>query len=243
MITQAVREPPIMTDKVVFSYLQDMARQINFAFQQIDDPTSAESVITRAAASAETAAQTSVARQAETLRALIVKTADTVQAAMDELNTRLTGSYIAKSEWGTLRESISNEITATAEGIVQTFSETIDIDSLKQDAADFKDYKMSTSQYIKTGRLFEEDGVVRYGVAVGENLTTVDQDGQTIINRENLAATFTANKLAFWQGGVQVAYISNNRLYISNVDVLGTLTVGHWEISHTNGFTLRYVGG
>jgi len=39
-----------------------------------------------------------------------------------------------------------------------------------------------------------------------------------------------------------VAYISNQRLYITDAEIMGSLSIGKWRISTTNGFTLRYAG-
>ena len=41
-----------------------------------------------------------------------------------------------------------------------------------------------------------------------------DVDGETVVDQNNFRATFTAQRLSFWQDANEVAYVSNNRLYI-----------------------------
>ena len=235
MTHQAVKEPPILQDRMLYGYLQEMVRQINFAIGQVDTAIGTDTtVLTKATAIAKDTA----AQQSASLKALIIKTATDVQTAMDEIKTQMAGSYIAKSEWGTLRQDISSEITTTAKGIVQEYDFNEEIKSLQSDAASFTTYQTQTSQYIKTGLLYIDDnGLPRYGVAVGEKLSTATVGGVTTLTRNDLCATFTSDRLSFWQGGVEVAYISNARLYIPRINI------GPWEISHTRGLTIRYIGG
>lgn len=241
MTNQAVREPPILQDRILYAYLQEMARQINFAIGQVDVSLDTDSTVI---AKASTVAKEAAAQQAASLKALIIKTADDVQSAMAEVKAQMEGSYIAKSEWGNLRQDITSEITATAAGIVQEYGFEEQIESLQNDAASFGAYQTQTLQYIKTGLLYyDADNLPRYGVAVGEKLSTVTVDGVTTLTRNDLCATFTSDRLSFWQGGVEVAYVSNARLYIDNIRVLTKLSIGPWEITHANGFAIKYVGG
>ena len=40
-----------------------------------------------------------------------------------------------------------------------------------------------------------------------------------------------------------MAYVSNNRLYISNITVLQGITLGRWEISDRSGLAFQWIGG
>lgn len=255
MTSQAVREPPILTDKQVYAYLQEMARQINFALQQVDAMISPESP-SSLAKQLKNDAQIEITGRAEALKSLIIKNAYEVKHQIENLEQSLSETYIAVSDWGTYKENLSSDITATAQSVVQGYNFQSQIDSLEN-------YNTNSQQYIKTGLLYYEtvDGqsVPRYGVAVGEELTTVtvtveeevvDEQGNTqtvqvdkeVLSRTKLCSTFTSDRLSFWQGAAEVAYISNNRLHISNADISGVMRIGDWEISHADGFTIRYVG-
>ena len=54
---------------------------------------------------------------------------------------------------------------------------------------------------------------------------------------------FTASKLSFWQDASEVAYVSNNRLYITNITVLEGVTLGKWQITTASGLAFRWIGG
>lgn len=245
MTAQAVREPPILTDKQVYSYLQEMARQINYALQQIDS-----SVATGASADgpiakmATQAAEKAMDQQVQTVRSMIIQTATNVRTALAEFEAHMEGEYVAQSYLGTVRDEISSDIQAAADGIEQKYQLDTVISELKEGSASFQDYQYSTSQYIRTGLLYYDGNDARVGVAVGENFTyeTDPTHGEPVLKREKLCATFTSNRLSFWQGGVEVAYVSNSQLYIPSANVTGTLRVGQWEFFESNGLIIKYVG-
>ena len=86
------------------------------------------------------------------------------------------------------------------------------------------------------------------GVAVGQNLSSTTTDivnGQEfpVVEEKNFRAVFTAQKLSFFQDSTEVAYLSNNKLYITNSTVLENLQIGEWAISSTNGLAFKWIGG
>ena len=57
-------------------------------------------------------------------------------------------------------------------------------------------------------------------------------------------AVFTARKLSFYQDNVEVAYLSNNRLYITDAQITGRVFLGgDWQVERSNGLTLKWIGG
>lgn len=82
-----------------------------------------------------------------------------------------------------------------------------------------------------------------YGVAVGQNLTTTEIDGEEVVDQNNFRATFTAKKLSFWQDSTEIAYVSNNQLYITNIVVLDAMCIGKWRMATTNGLAFQWIGG
>lgn len=243
-----IAQPPQLTGDQkrdmaqVFSYLYRMNENLQIALSSLDagnfTTDGLEEVRGGTAAQERQAAQ---AQEMGNLRSLIVKSASRVEAEMDALEETLKGEYLAISDFGTYRESITNEILATAEGVVQSYGYDAQIQALADAGASFHDYQTQTEQYIKTGLLYYDGSVPRIGVAVGENLTTVIVDGEEVLTRSDLCATFTSDRLSFWMGGVEVAYVSNSRLHIAAADV-DQMDVGSWRISHTDGFTVEWVG-
>lgn len=183
------------------------------------------------------------------LKALIEKTAEDVQAEMDILETELKSSYIAKSEWGTYEENLKADFTSTAEGVVENYGYSSRLDSLEKDAVDFDAYIIETNGYIKRGIIgYDENNIPIIGIAIGQDLksTEVIIDGVTWqeIDMTRSLATYTSDKVTFWQNGVEVAWFSNSELVTTALNVADRITLGGlWEVSRRNGFTIKWIGG
>lgn len=220
-----------------YSYLFQMAQQLNVALGQLESGGTA-------APSGGTAAPAAREQQYQTLKSMIVKTADTVQRRMDQLSAKLTGEYVAASEFGTYVERLNAYLEANPEALTQYYSFCSDLQA-NTDAvsAAFGQYKTETEGYIRTGIVGYNGSIPIYGVAVGQGLTVTDVDGETVVDQNNFRATFTAQRLSFWQDANEVAYVSNNRLYITNITVLEGVTLGQWQITTASGLAFRWIGG
>lgn len=101
-------------------YLFRMNEQLNAAL-------AAESVVVQDIATQQRQAikasdlDEGLAGQYNRAKALVIKTAEEVRHEMDRIVAELDEKYVARSEWGTYRESVSQEIEATAKSVVQSF--------------------------------------------------------------------------------------------------------------------------
>lgn len=225
-----------------YAYLFQMAQQLNLALGQL------ESGGTGAASGGGTSTHQGTARKEGTgyqeLKSLIVKTARLVKRQMEQLSARLEGEYVAVSDFGTYVERLSAYLEANPEALTQYYSFFADLQaSTETVSAAFEQYRVETEGYIRTGIVCYDGAVPQYGVAVGQNLTCREVDGETVVEQNDFRATFTASKLSFWQDASEVAYVSNNRLYITNITVLEGMSIGEWEISSENGLVIRWMGG
>ena len=67
--------------------------------------------------------------------------------------------------------------------------------------------------------------------------------GYQVVEQKGFRAIYAADELSFWQDDVKVAYMSNNRLCITDVAALSRLAVGRWELTDgAFGLTLRWRG-
>ena len=167
-----------------------------------------------------------VKESANVLKSLIIKTASMIEAQIDEISTTLNTDYVAKGEFGAYTKEAEAQITANAEGITQNYERVEHI------TGQFDEYVLTTSGYIRTGiTIVEEDGSEAVGIEIGD------------LNGESpMKATFTSEKLAFWQNGVQVAWISNGQWSANAIDIKDMITLGNWQFTKTNGFSIRWVG-
>lgn len=226
----------------ITSYLYQLQRDLNVALDSVD------SVVSQAAENTAKAAEGTVYETAKSLKSLIIKTASVIQQEMDSWTQTLEGSYLAISDFGTYREEVSQEITATATEIVNRFNYESNLAArvaeLEVENTALKTYKVETEQYTKSGLLYyDDDEVPVYGYAVGEVLTRVTVNGVETVRREDLLSTWSAGRLNFWQGGNIVAYYANNKMYVTDGEFLNSLQIGDWIITTTGGnLDIDYAG-
>ena len=230
-----------------YAYLFQMAQQLNLALEQLEQAGSG-TVRAAGAASGGAAGGTKLAaadRQYQKLRSMIVKTADQVRHTREELTARLQEEYVAVSDFGSYVASLSAYLEANPEAVTQYYSFFSDLkaDVEAVDAA-FRHYKVDTEGYIRTGIVSYDGAVPVYGVAVGQDLVCREVDGEQVVEQNNFRAVFTATRLSFWQDATEVAYVSNNRLYITNITVLGGIAIGDWSVEAAeSGLAFRWIGG
>lgn len=172
------------------------------------------------------------------LKALIIKSADIVEAYYDEISERLNGKYVAISDFGKYTEDTSHLIVKNSDNINQIFGNireiTTDIDNVEHTLID-------VNAHIKTGLLYEDDqGVPIYGLEIGQK---TEIDGEEVFNKY---ARFTADELSFYDSnGTKVAYISDRKLYIANIEITGSFYQGGFVDSVQSDLSVvtRWVGG
>ncbi len=222
-----------------YSYLFRLHQQLNTAITALER-TAPTAVSTTGG---QTAAQ-GPGSEAQSLKSLIIQNATIVRREMEKLETELRGSYVAVSDFGTYLEEISARIEADPTALTQyySFMSSLQADLAQVDSS-FRDYLVRTEGYIRTGIVDYDGDIPILGVAVGQGLTAVEVDGQSVVSSDHFRSTFTSRRLSFWQGDTEVAYLSDNRLYITNITVLGSMDFGgKWSVSHAGGFTVKWTG-
>lgn len=230
--------------QALYGYLYRMAEQLNVALGALEGNGTVSSAGLSVGADLTPAAQTA----RDELKALIVNTAETLHREMDRLETVLRSDYAAvSSQWGIYKEQMHNTITATAEGIVQQYGFDGEIEALEARAVGFEQYRISTEGYIRQGFVERNGaGVPILGIAIGQGLTGVETvvDGRTVLELDETqsCAFYTAERVSFRIGGREVAYLSNRRLYVADVEVTGGLWLGKWLLDGSDGLTVKYIG-
>lgn len=262
--------PPILTGsadeqlKQIRSYLYQMTEQLNMASLSIDNKTVVDLTKTSASKASETE------DEYINLKSLIQKTADTVTKTVEytdsqisiikeqvgentdniaDLTASISSEYVAKSEYGTFQENINTQIAANADSITNMYSYFAKLEADVNNAqSSFDNYVVATEGSIKVG-IVEWDGATPiFGIAIGQDIkySEVSIDGETYaeIDKTNYVTTYTATGFKMWQDNQVVAYISNNKLYITNADIVENLTIGDFVIKSnaTEGFVIKYTG-
>lgn len=230
-------------------YLVAMSKQLNIALTSLD----AENFSTESPMYSVARGDVPEAIKSEeaALKDLIISTADKIEHDVETLQKTLSEQYVASGVFGAFREETETNLYVDATKVTWASQYNADLISALQN------YNIYAEGYIKGGWVaFQEDGVTPVmGIAVGQNFKTYDfiYDGKTeqMITTENeFRAVFTAEKLSFYKGSVEVAYMSNNKLYIPTANIVNSLQIGttandgsKWEITHDNGFAIKWTGG
>lgn len=264
----------------VKSYLHQLAEQLQWALQNVDTsnntvvvtPTPRSLAPSSGNASGEINAQATFA----SIKSLIIKSAEIVDAYYEEIDKKLVGLYVAKSDFGEYVDATEAKIDANSKDITTTFTniQTVDgkvdavaeeartklheakegilgnVDSLAEDVDEKTkalDEAIKTTNVvvatvtgtIKTGELYkDEKGLPVYGLEIGQRTTVND------VETFDKYARFTSDRLSFYdKNGAEVAYFSDNKLYITQAEITGTLDLGGYRIETSNGLAFKWVGG
>lgn len=148
-----------------------------------------------------------------------------------------------KSDLSTSINNAKEELNGSIDGAKEELDKSIkDTEKKLQDEIDSVTAILNDVQaYIKSGLLYYDDnGIPIYGVEVGQTNVV---NGQEIFNQY---ARFTADRLSFFdQNGVEVAYISDRKLFISNVEITVSFKLGGFmdTVMANKGVVTKWVGG
>lgn len=218
------------------SYLYRMANQLQWAFDTLQTGTAASSGTVIPANRQQTAKEDPAATFAG-IKSLIIKSADIVDAYYTQITKRLEGQYVARSDFGTYTEQTALDIQANSTAISQLFTDTR---AISDTVEGLYDSTVGTSAYLKSGLLEEgADGIPVYGLEIGQRNSV---DGQDVFDK---FARFTADRLSFFDSNdVEVAYISDYKLYITNAEISGSLWLsGKFKIYYKGGLAFQWIGG
>ena len=249
------------------SYLFQLAEQLQWALKNVDTSNNTV-IVTPTPKSLQTTA--SAEATFGSIKALIIKSADIVNAYYEEINKKLEGAYVAQSDFGIFEEQTSQDVYENSTNITRAFSNVQQIktgldstlatltDEINEVDSKVADVESTLSTDIKTLK----DTVKTINTSIAEieaNIKTgllEEKDGLPIygveIRQKNIVngvevfnkfARFTAGRLSFYdQNGFEVAYISDYKLYITHAEVTGTLKLGGYSVDTTNGLTFKWVG-
>ena len=172
------------------------------------------------------------------LKSLIIKSADIVEAYYEKISEKLSGKYVAQSDFGKYEQDTDFLLLKDSKNIEQLFS---NVQKITTDIAGLNAKLIDVEAYIKSGELYTDDnGIPIYGLEIGQK---TEVDGEEVFNQ---FARFTADKLSFYDyNGREVAYISDNKLYIANIEVTGSFSQGGFvdTVQPDKSVITRWVGG
>lgn len=172
------------------------------------------------------------------LKTLIIKTADFAAENSEAFKLKLSGNYVAVSDFGKYWQEASMTIDGNEFGIRQLYEFSAGVNNA---------FAVNSKQYVKTGLLYYNGVTPVYGVGVGNIETTVSNDKEVIDKTQNELLTVTSGRVSFWQGGSEVAYLAQKKLHFPSgtleafdAKLTGTVTAaagssfGPWSISESS---------
>lgn len=236
------------------SYLHQLADELNYQLDNIGNtgksvsgyPSSTNEV-------AKPIKKNNAVSNFNDIKALIIKSADIINAYCDEITERLNGVYVAEATFpsgsATFIEETEQTIVTNSSKIEQLFT---DMKAIVSDVAGIENTLIETEANIRTGHLYnagEEEsvldgnipaGVPVFGVEVGQQTT---KDGVRVFDK---FARFTAfGMILYDENGHETAYITNNQMHIPNAKISKSLVIGGFidEVDKDGGIVTKWVGG
>ena len=217
------------------SYLHQLVQELNWALSTIESGTSTEVKQTEFSGAVT---KQEMATSFNSLKALIIKSSDTVMAYSQAAEERYESLYVAQSDFGTYTDQASQEIKKNATA-VENFYENMQ--KILTDIETLEHSLIEVSANIRSGLLYTDDnGVPVYGVEVGQRTKL---DGEEVFDK---FARFTSDRLSFYdQNDNEVAYISDRKLYITHVEVKGSFSMGGFvdTVQSDGSIVTKWVGG
>lgn len=218
------------------SYMHQLVEQLNWALNTVESAqggnTSAVVYQNREPATAQEAEDTF-----NSIKALIIKSADIVKAYETTIFSDFNGKYFAESDFGTYIEETNRKVEENSKGVTDAYTRIETVDSRVEGV---EDEILTTNAYIHRGLLNNGE----YGIEIGET----SEDG---IYRQY--ARFTSEKLSFHDvNGNEVAYIgagdadkdNTNCLYVTGKAVfLGEIQLGGYTTDTSDGLAFTWIGG
>ena len=218
------------------SYLYQLVEQLNWALNTVQDGAVQTVVqpMTAPTASGAAAAEQEAQDTFNSIKSLIIKSADIVNAYYETMRLRMDGEYVAESDFGVYRRTTAAELSATIDSVNQLYT---DLQSVEETAEGAYDSVRAVTANIKTGLLYtNERGVPVYGLEVGQ------RNVENGVESFRKYARFTANRLSFYdQNDTEVAYISDYKLFITQAQITGNITLGRYVADMSDGLAFKWV--
>ena len=222
------------------SYLYQLVEQLNVTLTRVNNDS--ESIVKQITG---TSVKTDDAKKAQdtfnSIKSLIIKSAEIVDAYSTIFTAHFDGLYVAKSAFGDYTAKTDSRITVNEEKISTNYTklEVLEptVDGLSNDMRQYKG-RIVVGEVGK-----DENDNPRYGLFIGEEFEKLNEETGEMERVFKASARFTSDKLSFYDANdIEVAYISNYRLYITNVEIKGKLKHGGYEIDATDGLAYKWVG-
>lgn len=205
------------------SFLYQTVEQLNWALNTIESGTASGNLVYQNTRNAGGSSDQDNAESTfNAIKALIIKSADIVNSYYEKINAKLSGQYVAVSDFGVFTQNTEAQIEAASDKISQYYT---NLQEIATDITTLETKLIEVNANIHSGVLYyDENGVPVYGLEIGQR---TEMDGVEVFRKY---ARFTSDKLSFYdQNDYEVAYVSDKKLHITHIEVIekgSTFTLG-----------------
>ena len=162
------------------------------------------------------------------LKSVIIRTADTLRKEIQDIE-RQTASY---------EGNLTEDIADVTNDILREKQYDGKIQGLEADDTKTAAFMRKISQSMFIGLVDEENG--KFGIAIGDGITDWDEDGNAQINESAKLATFTMDRVSFWHGAEEIAYIEDGTVHFAKAEAKKCLKMGNhkWMVFDDNSIAL-----
>lgn len=219
-------------DRQILDYLFSLNRKLEYMFHNIGQ----ENLDAQTAERLKSAARS--AGNAQAIAQQLQESAGVNQAERKKLYDSLYNQIVHTAS--EITNAYLSEITASSQRLESSFSETY---TAKSDTAALKSEMESRMEQTAQQITLSFSTANEYTVEVDEKLNAFVDEMRTYIRFSGegielgkLGSLFTSllgnEKLSFMQSGVEIAYISNNKMYITDAEITGRLTLGNSNLGY-----------
>ncbi|MBE6795854.1 MAG: hypothetical protein E7533_04650 [Ruminococcaceae bacterium] len=157
-----------------------------------------------------------------------------IKLQADSILSQVEKNFTTRSDAEKLEERVVSRIIQDEENITESFSQSLKAlqDDISSVGGEVSTFVSELDVYIRRGKLSEDV----FGIEIGRS-------------DSGIKARFTNDRLSFYQGASEVAYISGSNLYITRAQVLDYLKIGNstdgfftFDIT-SNGLEVRWSDG
>lgn len=215
------------------SYMHQLVEQLNWALNTVEAAQSGNASPAIVYRPSEDVSSKEAEDTFNSIKALIIKSADIVKAYETTIFSDFNGKYFAESDFGTYIEETNRKVEENSKGVTDVFT---NVQTIESNLGALEDDVRTTNAYIKRGLLYyDEDGSAVYGIEVGQT----NEDGTFL-----KYARFISDRLSFFdRNGDEIAYIGAGCLYVNGKTVfLGEIQLGGYKTDTSDGLSFTWIG-
>ena len=231
------------------SYLFQLVQQLQWAFSTVDSngTKSSSSSLEELKEKKDIAKEKTPVQRFHEIKSLIIKSSDIAESYYEIIDNLIStsGKYTASSVFGTFQEEVSQRIGADHESILLSLERLETVNSSVAEVGNWLKQQQAYLRYGTVGTTLDDSGLASTtapGIEIGDYQV---MEGGTESKVNKRFARFTAYGLELFGGSMDtapVAYIKQNKLYITNAEITQSLKVGGFSISSSNGLSFDWVG-